>query len=85
MEAAERAEDLLKDNIDTMHRMAEALLEFEVLDDPQLDKLMRGEKLERPVPEENGRASEPEESESAESAESASGDSDDETPEAPAS
>ncbi|MEE2752804.1 MAG: ATP-dependent zinc metalloprotease FtsH, partial [Candidatus Latescibacterota bacterium] len=40
MEAATKAEELLKANIEVMHRMAEALLEFEVLDDPQLDKLM---------------------------------------------
>ena len=60
-EAAERADELLRANLDTMHRMAEALLEFEVLDDPQLDKLMAGERLEKVDIEENGRASAPEE------------------------
>ena len=57
-EAAERAEELLRSNMDVMDRMAEALLEFEVLDDPQLDQLMRGEKLERPEPE-TGKEPEP--------------------------
>ncbi|MEE2754154.1 MAG: ATP-dependent metalloprotease, partial [Candidatus Latescibacterota bacterium] len=61
MEAATKAEELLKANIEVMHRMAEALLEFEVLDDPQLDKLMAGEELTPPPLEEND-----EESESAE-------------------
>ena len=61
VEAAARAEELLRANMDVMHRMAAALLEFEVLDDPQLDRLMNGETLERPVVEENGRASTPEE------------------------
>jgi len=56
-EAADRAETLLRANTDIMHRMAKALLEFEVLDDPQLDQLMRGETLEPIEVEENGRAS----------------------------
>jgi cell division protease FtsH len=45
MEAIEKAKEILRANIDVMHRMAEALLEFEVLDDPQLDQLLRGETL----------------------------------------
>jgi len=81
LEAVDKAEELLKANIDTMHHMAEALLEFEVLDDPQLDKLMRGEKLERPVVEEEVR---PLETASPDDTD-VSGDSEDEAPEAPIS
>ena len=52
-EAAEKARKLLKENTPMLHAMAEALLEHEVLDDLQLDKLMNGEKLEPPS--KNGR------------------------------
>ncbi|MBS12283.1 MAG: cell division protein FtsH [Gemmatimonadetes bacterium] len=54
--AAKKAEGLLKDNLDTLHKMAEALLEHEVLDDKQLDQIIAGETLAPPVIEENGRA-----------------------------
>ncbi len=56
VEAMARAEELLRSNTDIMHRMAEALLEFEVLDDPQLDRLMRGETLDPIEKTQNGRA-----------------------------
>jgi cell division protease FtsH len=56
VEAGEKSKKLLTANIDVMHRMAAALLEFEVLDDSQLDQLLKGETLKRPVTEENGRA-----------------------------
>ena len=52
-EAADKARKLLRDNTPMLHAMAEALLEHEVLDDSQLEKLMRGEKLEPPS--KNGR------------------------------
>ena len=52
-EAADKARKLLKENTPMLHAMAEALLEHEVLDDLQLDKLMNGEKLEPPS--KNGR------------------------------
>lgn len=81
LEAVDKAEELLKENIDMMHHMAEALLEFEVLDDPQLDQLMRGEKLERPLAEENDSASS---SESLDDTDTSS-DSEDEAPDAPIS
>ena len=41
-----RAETLLQQNIDILHAMSDALLEFETLDRDQLDRLFRGEKLE---------------------------------------
>ncbi|MDP6776346.1 MAG: cell division protein FtsH, partial [Candidatus Latescibacteria bacterium] len=47
--AEKRAEKLLQDNLQKLHLLAEALLEFEVLDDTQLDRIMAGEKLEKPV------------------------------------
>jgi hypothetical protein len=41
-----RAETILKDNEDLMHRMAEALLEYETLDREQINKLAANEPLE---------------------------------------
>ena len=58
LKAESRAERLLSDNIDKVHTLAEALLEFETLDDVQLDQLLAGEELEKPAP--NGRAKPPE-------------------------
>ena len=48
----ERTRKLLKDNYDKLELVAETLLEFEVIDGTDIDKLLRGEKLERPEPEE---------------------------------
>jgi len=48
--AERRAEDLLKKNIGLLHLLAKTLLEFEVLDSSQLDRLLAGEKLEKPAP-----------------------------------
>ena len=56
LKAESRAEQLLSDNIDEVHRLAAALLEHETLDDVQLDHLLAGEELEKPAP--NGRAKE---------------------------
>ena len=42
--AYERATKLLKDNLDTLHRMANALLEKETLDSADIDKIMAGAK-----------------------------------------
>jgi cell division protease FtsH len=47
--AEERAEKLLQDNIDKLHALAKALLEFEILDGEQIDAILRGEKIERPA------------------------------------
>jgi len=40
-----RAEKILTDNIDTLHRLAKALLEREILDGDEIDKIIRGEEL----------------------------------------
>ena len=49
IKAESRAEQLLSDNIDNVHVLAKALLEFETLDDVQLDQLLEGKTLEKPV------------------------------------
>lgn len=41
----ERAKKLLTDNIETLHRMAKYLLDYESLEGDQLDKIIRGEDL----------------------------------------
>ena len=59
--AEKRAEELLKDNLDKVHTLAQTLLEHEVLDDMQLDRVMAGEVLEKPVkpaPTDNGHSDE---------------------------
>jgi cell division protease FtsH len=37
-----KAEQLLQDNLDTLHLMADALIQFETLDSDQLDSIMEG-------------------------------------------
>lgn len=44
-----RAEKLLKENIDKLHALANALLEFEILDGEQIDLILKGEKIEKPA------------------------------------
>jgi cell division protease FtsH len=41
----ERAEKIINDNLDTLHRLAGALLEREILDGDEIDKIIRGEEL----------------------------------------
>ena len=41
----DRAEKILKDNTDTLHRLSAALLEREILDGEEIDKIIRGEEL----------------------------------------
>ncbi|MGH2574936.1 MAG: ATP-dependent zinc metalloprotease FtsH [Ignavibacteria bacterium] len=43
--AMSRADKILKDNIDILHRLSEALLEREILDGEEVDKIIRGENL----------------------------------------
>ncbi|HQJ75296.1 MAG TPA: ATP-dependent zinc metalloprotease FtsH [Bacteroidota bacterium] len=43
--ALERAERILRENIDTLHRLAGALLEREILDSEEIDKIIKGEEL----------------------------------------
>jgi cell division protease FtsH len=40
-----RAEKILEDNLDTLHRLAAALLEREILDGAEIDAVIRGEEL----------------------------------------
>jgi cell division protease FtsH len=41
----ERAETVLKNNMETLHRLSAALLEREILDSEEIDKVMKGETL----------------------------------------
>ncbi len=45
MTGMDRAEQLLRDNIDSLHLLAAALLEREILDGPEIDAVLRGETL----------------------------------------
>jgi cell division protease FtsH len=49
-EAEQRAKKILQDNIDQLHAIATALLEYELLDGEEIDKIMRGEELSRQRP-----------------------------------
>ncbi|MCX8010892.1 MAG: AAA family ATPase, partial [Ignavibacteria bacterium] len=40
-----RAENILRENLDTLHRLSKALLEREILDSEEIDKIIRGEDL----------------------------------------
>jgi cell division protease FtsH len=44
-EAMERAETLLRENLPALHRLAQALLEREVLDGNDVERILRGEEL----------------------------------------
>ena len=41
----ERAEDILKEHVDILHRLADALLEREILDSEEIDMIIKGEAL----------------------------------------
>jgi cell division protease FtsH len=43
-----RAKEILQEKIAALHRIAEALLEFETIDGAEVDQLIRGERLNRP-------------------------------------
>ncbi|MCK4857568.1 MAG: ATP-dependent zinc metalloprotease FtsH, partial [candidate division Zixibacteria bacterium] len=45
--ASETAEELLRSNLDKLHLLATALLEHEILDSQEIDKILKGEKLSR--------------------------------------
>jgi cell division protease FtsH len=40
-----RSEKVLRDNLETLHRLSNALLEREILDSDEIDKVIRGEDL----------------------------------------
>lgn len=42
-----RAKEIIRENIAALHRIAEALLEFETIDGDEVDRLIRGEKITR--------------------------------------
>ena len=46
----QRAEQILKDNIDILHNMAHALMDWETLDKFQIDDLMHGKTIAQPEP-----------------------------------
>lgn len=43
--AAKRAESLIRENVDVLHKLAEALLEREILDGTEVDSIIEGKKL----------------------------------------
>ena len=45
VQEAHAAGKILKDNLDTLHRLAAALLEREILDGSEIDAIIRGEEL----------------------------------------
>ncbi|WP_020482230.1 ATP-dependent zinc metalloprotease FtsH [Methylomonas sp. MK1] len=47
-----RAETILKENIEVLHNMAQALMDWETIDKFQIDELLQGKKLAPPEPEE---------------------------------
>ena len=49
MKCHNRAETILKDNIEVLHKLASALLEHEILDGEEIDKIINGEELPPPV------------------------------------
>ncbi len=45
MKGMERAEKILNDNMDMLHKLSEELLEREILDADEIDKILKGEQL----------------------------------------
>jgi len=45
MEAADRSHRILSENKDKLHRLADALLEREILDGDEIDRIMKGEEF----------------------------------------
>lgn len=58
-DAMDRAEKILKDNVDILHKLSKELLEREILDSEEIDKLIRGEELPPMVKEGNGNTDNP--------------------------
>jgi cell division protease FtsH len=52
--AMKRSEKILREDIKTLHRLSNALLEREILDSDEIDKLIRGEELPPVDPRRNG-------------------------------
>jgi len=49
----ENAENILKDNMDILHNMAQALMDWETIDKKQIDVLLKGEKIDPPAEDES--------------------------------
>ncbi len=64
--AMKRAEKILTENIDILHRLAAALLEREILDAAEIDAVMRGEELPPLDKHANGKGTQPAEAHPAE-------------------
>ena len=47
LEAGKTATDLLRENLDKLHTLAQALLEYEILDASEIDRILVGEAIER--------------------------------------
>jgi cell division protease FtsH len=58
LKAEKRADKILRENIEMLHRLSRVLLEREILDGSEIDKIMRGEKLPPMKPKANGEDSE---------------------------
>jgi len=48
----ENAENILKDNMEILHNMAQALMDWETIDKHQIDVLLKGEKIDPPAEDE---------------------------------
>jgi len=61
----ERAEKILNDNIDLLHKLSKELLEREILDAEEIDTIIKGEELP-PIPDNGQKAEKSDEQNSAE-------------------
>jgi len=55
----QRTKEIITENVDTLHRLAQSLLEREVLDGVEIDAIIRGEELPTPVNKDNAKESTP--------------------------
>jgi len=55
-----RAKKILNDHMDQLHLLAKALIEFETLEDDEIDQIMAGKKIHRREPEKSGKPKPPE-------------------------
>jgi cell division protease FtsH len=56
----QRTKEIITENVDVLHRLAQSLLEREVLDGVEIDAIIRGEELPTPVNKDNAKESTPE-------------------------
>lgn len=60
LSAMKRSDKILKEDVDTLHRLSNALLEREILDSEEIDKIIRGEELPPVDKRKNGQPETPE-------------------------